>query len=73
MIARPDCVQVYESRPPLAMVDSGRGITNLHAPNDVIIDASVPPVIRDGGKMWNWQDELADTKMLIPDRSYATT
>jgi isocitrate dehydrogenase len=67
-----DVMAVYPNQPPLAMVDSGRGITNLHAPNDVIIDASVPPVIRDGGKMWNWDDKLADTKMLIPDRSYAT-
>jgi len=67
-----DVMAVYATQPPLAMVDSGKGITNLHAPNDVIIDASVPPVIRDGGKMWNWDDQLADTKMLIPDRSYAT-
>jgi isocitrate dehydrogenase len=67
-----DIMEVYKTRPPLAMVDSGRGITNLHAPNDVIIDASVPPVIRDGGMMWNWGDELADTRMLIPDRCYAT-
>jgi isocitrate dehydrogenase len=67
-----DLMKVYETQPPLAMVDSRRGITNLHAPNDVIIDASVPPVVRDGGKMWNWADEMADTKMMIPDRSYAT-
>jgi len=67
-----DVMKVYETRPPLAMVDSGRGITNLHAPNDVIVDASVPPVIRDGGMMWNWADKLADTKLMIPDRSYAT-
>jgi isocitrate dehydrogenase len=67
-----DLMKVYETQPPLAMVDSRKGITNLHAPNDVIIDASVPPVIRDGGKMWNWGDELANTKMMIPDRSYAT-
>jgi len=63
-----DILAVYKARPPLAMVDSGRGITNLHAPNDVIIDASVPPVIRDGGMMWNWDDKLAETKMMIPDR-----
>jgi len=63
-----DIMAVYKARPPLAMVDSGRGITNLHAPNDVIIDASVPPVVRDGGMMWNWDDKLAETKMMIPDR-----
>ncbi len=54
-----------------AMVDSAKGITNLHVPNDVIIDASMPPLIRDGGKMWNRKDALEDTKALIPDRSYA--
>jgi len=67
-----DIMATYETQPPLAMVDSDRGITNLHAPNDIIIDASVPPVVRDGGKMWNPAGELQDTKMLIPDRSYAT-
>merc|ERR1719394_416332 len=67
-----DINATYERQPPLAMVDSDNGITNLHAPNDVIIDASVPPVIRDGGKMWNWGNELQSTKLLIPDRSYAT-
>jgi len=46
--------------------------TNLHSPNDVIIDASMPNVIRDGGKMWNDKDELEDVKCLIPDRSYST-
>lgn len=61
----------YASRPPLAMVDSSKGITNLHVPNDVIIDASMPPMIRDGGMMWNKDDALQDTKALIPDRSYA--
>jgi len=66
-----DIMATYETRPRLAMVDSDRGITNLHAPNDIIIDASVPPVIRDSGKMWNYKNELEDTKMLIPDRSYA--
>lgn len=66
-----DIMEVYKNRPRIAMVDSDKGITNLHAPNDVIIDASVPPVIRDSGKMWNWGNELEDTKMLIPDRSYA--
>lgn len=67
-----DIMEVYKNRPRIAMVDSDRGITNLHAPNDVIIDASIPPVIRDSGMMWNWGNELEDTKMLIPDRSYAT-
>lgn len=66
-----DIMEVYKNRPRIAMVDSDKGITNLHAPNDVIIDASVPPVIRDSGKMWNWGNELEDTKLLIPDRSYA--
>jgi isocitrate dehydrogenase len=62
----------YAARPPLAMVDSDRGITNLHVPSDVIIDASMPCVVRDSGKMWNKAGELEDTKCLIPDRSYAT-
>jgi len=63
----------YESRPWLAMVNSDKGITNLHAPNDVIIDASMPVVVRDAGQMWNRLGELEDTKCLIPDRCYATT
>lgn len=54
-----------------AMVDSGKGITNLHSTNDVIIDASIPPLIRDGGKMWSRDDTLQDTKVIIPDRCYA--
>jgi len=58
-------------RPGLAMVDSDAGITNLHVPSDVIIDASMPNVVRDGGKMWNKDDALEDTKCLIPDRCYA--
>ena len=62
----------YETRPALAMVDSDNGITNLHAPNDVIVDASMPVVVRDSGKMWNAQGKLQDTKALIPDRCYAT-
>ncbi|MDP6940665.1 MAG: NADP-dependent isocitrate dehydrogenase [Planctomycetota bacterium] len=62
----------YETGPSLAMVDSRRGITNLHVPNDVIIDASMPVVVRDGGRMWNWDDALQDTIAMIPDRSYAT-
>jgi isocitrate dehydrogenase len=61
----------YENRPWLAMVNSGKGITNLHAPNDIIIDASMPVVVRDSGKMWNKLDEMEDTKCLIPDRCYA--
>jgi isocitrate dehydrogenase len=60
-----------ESRPGLAMVDSSKGITNLHVPSDVIIDASMPPLVRDGGKMWNRHDALEDTMAMIPDRSYA--
>ena len=54
------------------MVDSSKGITNLHAPNDVIIDASMPVVVRDGGRMWNTNDQLQDTLAMIPDRCYAT-
>jgi len=63
---------VYEAQPALAMVDSRKGITNLHVPNNVIIDASMPNVIRDGGKMWNNDDQLQDVIAMIPDRSYAT-
>ncbi len=63
---------VYTDRPAVAMVDSRNGITNLHAPNDVIIDASMPVVVRDGGQMWNLQDALQDTIAVIPDRCYAT-
>lgn len=62
----------YDSRPWLAMVNSDKGITNLHVPSDIIIDASMPVVIRDSGQMWNKDNELEDTKCLIPDRSYAT-
>jgi isocitrate dehydrogenase len=61
----------YESGPALAMVDSDRGITNLHVPSDVIIDASMPAAIRSSGKMWNAKGELQDTKFVIPDSSYA--
>jgi isocitrate dehydrogenase len=56
---------------PIAMVDSDRGITNLHAPSDVIIDASMPAMIRDSGKMWTHDGELEDTKAVIPDSTYA--
>jgi isocitrate dehydrogenase len=61
----------YAQRPGLAMVNSDKGITNLHVPSDVIVDASMPAMIRDSGKMWNTQGKLQDTKALIPDRSYA--
>ncbi len=63
--------QVYADRPALAMVDSDKGITNLHVPSDVIIDASMPAAIRAGGKMWGPDGRLHDTKALIPDRCYA--
>jgi isocitrate dehydrogenase len=67
-----DIAACYEGRPGLAMVDSRAGRTNLHVPSDVIIDASMPVLIRDGGKMWNKKDELQDTVAVIPDRCYAT-
>ena len=63
--------KVYDNRPGLAMVNSDKGITNLHVPSDIIIDASMPPMIRDSGKMWNADGKLQDTKAVIPDRSYA--
>src|SRR6266849_5155515 len=66
-----DIQEVYKKRPTLAMVNSDKGITNLHVPSDVIIDASMPPVIRDSGKMWNPEGTLQDTKAVIPDASYA--
>jgi isocitrate dehydrogenase len=62
----------YEGQAALAMVDSRKNITNLHVPNDVIVDASMPNVVRDGGRMWNLQDELQDTIAMVPDRCYAT-
>jgi isocitrate dehydrogenase len=61
----------YAARPHLAMVDSDKGITNLHVPSDVIVDASMPAMIRDSGKMWNAEGERQDCKAIIPDRSYA--
>jgi len=61
----------YANGPALAMVDSDKGITNLHVPSDVIIDASMPAMIRDSGKMWNASNQLCDTLALIPDRCYA--
>lgn len=62
---------IYSNGPPLAMVDSDKGITNLHVPSDVIIDASMPAAIRSSGQMWGPDGQLHDTKALIPDRSYA--
>ena len=61
----------YKTRPKLAMVDSDKGITNLHVPSDVIIDASMPAAIKSSGKMWGADGQLHDTKALIPDRNYA--
>jgi isocitrate dehydrogenase len=71
--ALPDGVEFpqRDDRPALAMVDSDRGITNLHAPSDVIIDASMPAAIRSSGQMWNADGELQDAKFVIPDHSYA--
>ncbi len=67
-----DIAAVYATRPELAMVDSRKGITNLHVPNNVIVDASMPNVVRDGGRMWNANDELQDCIAMVPDRCYAT-
>ena len=67
-----DLRRCYETRPMLAMVDSDRGITNLHVPSDVIVDASMPAMIRDSGKMWDSHGKLEDTKAVIPDSCYAT-
>ncbi len=67
-----DIKAVYATRPALAMVDSDKGITNLHVPNDIIVDASMPVVVRDSGKMWGPDGKLHDTKAMIPDRCYAT-
>ena len=61
----------FRNQPPLAMVNSDKGITNLHVPSDVIIDASMPPMIRDGGKMWDAEGKPWDTLAMIPDRCYA--
>ncbi|UPS90608.1 NADP-dependent isocitrate dehydrogenase [Bizionia sp. M204] len=66
-----DIEATFNSRPDLAMVNSDKGITNLHVPSDVIIDASMPAMIRTSGKMWNKNGELQDTKAVIPDSSYA--
>ena len=67
-----DIAAVYETRPALAMVDSRKGITNLHVPNNIIVDASMPNVVRDGGRMWNNDDQLQDCIAMVPDRCYAT-
>ncbi len=67
-----DIQAVYATRPSLAMVDSDKGITNLHVPNDIIVDASMPVVVRDAGKMWGKDGKLHDTLAMIPDRCYAT-
>ena len=66
-----DLQAVYADSPALAMVNSDKGITNLHVPSDVIVDASMPAMIRDSGKMWNAEGKLQDTKAVIPDRCYA--
>lgn len=66
-----DIQSVYKVRPELAMVNSDKGITNLHVPSDVIVDASMPAMIRDSGKMWGTDGKLHDTKAMIPDRCYA--
>ena len=66
-----DIQAVYATRPDLAMVDSDKGITNLHVPSDVIIDASMPAMIRSSGQMWNKEGKQQDTKAVIPDRCYA--
>jgi isocitrate dehydrogenase len=68
-----DIQAVYKIRPALAMVDSDKGITNLHAPNDIIVDASMPVVVREAGKMWGPDGKQHETKAMIPDRCYATT
>jgi isocitrate dehydrogenase len=66
-----DLQAVYAHRPALAMVDSDKGITNLHVPSDVIVDASMPAALRDGGKMWGPDGKLKDMVAMIPDRCYA--
>ncbi|HIJ37739.1 MAG TPA: NADP-dependent isocitrate dehydrogenase [Rhodospirillaceae bacterium] len=66
-----DIQACYKARPELAMVNSDKGITNLHVPSDIIVDASMPAMIRDSGQMWGTDGKLHDTKALIPDRCYA--
>ena len=63
-----DIQEVYKKRPPMAMVNSDKGITNLHVPSDIIIDASMPPVIRDSGKMWGPDGKLAGYQVRDPRR-----
>ena len=67
-----DIAAVYQTHPKLAMIDSSKGITNLHVPNNIIIDASMPVFIRDGGRMWGPDDQLHDCIAMVPDRCYAT-
>ncbi|MDW2334615.1 NADP-dependent isocitrate dehydrogenase, partial [Vibrio sp. 1069] len=62
---------VYQTQPELAMVDSDRGITNLHVPSDIIVDASMPAMLRSSGQMWGPDGKQKDTKAMIPDRCYA--
>ena len=66
-----DIQAVYAKRPPLAMVDSDKGITNFHVPSDIIVDASMPVVVRESGQMWGPDGKLHETKAMIPDRCYA--
>ena len=66
-----DIEAVYANAPDIAMVDSDRGITNLHVPSDVIIDASMPAAIRSSGQMWNKEGQQQDSNFVIPDRSYS--
>lgn len=66
-----DILACYENRPAIAMVDSDKGISNLHVPSDVIVDASMPAMIRNSGKMWNMDGDLQDTKAVIPESTYA--
>ena len=63
--------EVYQNSPDMAMVNSDKGITNLHVPSDIIIDASMPAMIRTSGQMWNTAGDTQDTKAVIPDRSYS--
>merc|ERR1719221_1032230 len=66
-----DLAACIESQPQMAYVDSNKGITNLHVPSDVIVDASMAAAVRDSGRMWSKDDKLEDTKFVIPDRCYA--
>ena len=68
-----DIAAIYAKQPRLAMVNSAKGITNLHVPSDVIIDASMPAMIKGGGKMWNAENKEEDTIAMIPDRAYAAS